>query len=125
MYLLTLRSLFAARLHSTVAGPPVRGPVPEPSVEQGRGETKVLITSYADIKLKLKQNGNELTASVMMIVSLVMMTVSLVMMTVSLVTSVADLAKMSVTMARLTVVCSCTSQAVPLTAPLTSVITSS
>jgi len=51
MYLLTLRSLFAAHLHSTVAGPPVRGPVPEPSVEQGRGETKVLITSYADIKL--------------------------------------------------------------------------
>ena len=110
MLMLTLRSLFPVPPHSTAAGPPICGQVPELSVcGGGRGGLK-----YSCWHQTFKQNGNELTVSLM-----VMLVVMLVVM------SAANLAKMSVTMARLPVVCSCSLAAAPLTAPLTAMTASS
>lgn len=105
--MLTLRSLFPVPPHSTVAGPPICGPVPELSVWGGGTEIMVIHSCWYQT---LKQNDNELTVSLM---------VMLVVM------SAANLAKMSVTMARLPVVCSCSLAAAPLTAPLTAMTASS
>ena len=47
VFLLTLGSLFPVLPHSTVAGPPIYGPVPEPSLEEGRGMGgTVVIATY-------------------------------------------------------------------------------
>ena len=104
--MLTLRSLFAAHPHSTVAGPPECWPSPAPS-EEGRGRRPGSDYHYDLRNLIVKA---KLTVFGMIVISF---------------TSAADLAKAAATMARLLVVCSCSLMAAPPTAPVKFAKTSS